>query len=1002
MQIILHSLRFIIGWFCPRNTGHNWNPCPRGTYSGVQYISDVRQCLPCDAGSYCGSTNSTTPTGKCADGFYCRNGSDSRTPSGGHLGDAGICPVGHYCPSGSPLAPIACPAGYYNNQTSRSMFSHCVGCPGGKFCEKPGLEWPSGNCDPGYYCTSKSKLHNPENVTAEGGPCPPGHYCPVGSASAQACPGGQYNSLWKQSKCYTCPQGHFCPNASSNYTECYQGYYCPNGSTSPNPCPTGTYKNYTMGHQLSDCKMCPPGMYCPLNAMPRPAGLCSPGWYCSGGSWEKQPLNTADIANGSSVCPLIGSIGGFCKKGSFCPEGSSAPKPCTPGYYCDKDNLFKEAGLCTAGYYCNGSTILSHPVNQSTGDVCPKGYFCPTGSSYPHPCSPGTYADKEYNQFKNNCMPCIPGMYCPQFGMDYPKDNCSQGFYCPAGQTEISPADKECQPGHFCPEGSGIQHPCPAGEYQPYKRQKKCIDCPEGSYCDPNEARLNSSSGSNSSSHGSIVPVDCPVGYYCPLKTTSANQYPCPKGTFGNTTKLVAKEQCLQCTKGHYCATLGKKYLPTGQCHAGYYCIISAQVPNPNDTITGAPCPSGSFCISGSYQPEKCPAGTFGPHTKLTHRNECVDCYGGQYCASPGLSAPNGSCHAGHYCSGKAILPNPVSQAYGSVCPEGHYCPERTTTPFKCPPGTFNNKTGGTSPTYCTPCPPGEYCQGYGRKMPNDKCDPGWYCSRGAYSPKPLPHANEVFNNSHHFTCPIYSVNSTGDICPKGSYCPRGSAEPRPCDAGKYCDRKELSMYTGNCTAGYYCKGGDTVANPRNCSEGYYCPEGTPIEVACPPGTFSPEKGNARKDQCQNCTAGYYCPSQGATSVVFQCLQGYYCPSGSINNATELCPKGYMCPTGSPSPQKCLPGFYQDETGKWSCKPCTKGFYCDPTALVTGVINPVKCAPGNYCPKQTATEKEHPCPAGTYSNKTGLERMDQCQPCPPKYYCGTDGLIEASKLCSAG
>ena len=39
-------------------------------------------------------------------------GVDTATPSGGHTGTGAVCPVGNYCPQGSPL-PIPCPPGSY-------------------------------------------------------------------------------------------------------------------------------------------------------------------------------------------------------------------------------------------------------------------------------------------------------------------------------------------------------------------------------------------------------------------------------------------------------------------------------------------------------------------------------------------------------------------------------------------------------------------------------------------------------------------------------------------------------------------------------------------------------------------------------------------------------------------------------------------------------------------------------------------------------------------------
>ena len=67
--------------------------------------------------------------------------------------------------------------------------------------------------------------------------------------------------------------------------------------------------------------------------------------------------------------------------------------------------------------------------------------------------------------------------------------------------------------------------------------QPDCKACPEGKYCDPYE--LNNVTGV-------IMPVDCPPGYYCPLRTEYALQNPCEPGTFSNRTQL--KAQCKKVT----------------------------------------------------------------------------------------------------------------------------------------------------------------------------------------------------------------------------------------------------------------------------------------------------------------------------------------------------------------------------------------------------------------------------------------------------------------------
>ena len=67
----------------------------------------------------------------------------------------GLCQKGYYCPTGSH-DPLPCPEGMYCNQT--------------------GLSLPTGDCDPGYYCSSAAIRADPQDIS-KGGLCPEGRYC---------------------------------------------------------------------------------------------------------------------------------------------------------------------------------------------------------------------------------------------------------------------------------------------------------------------------------------------------------------------------------------------------------------------------------------------------------------------------------------------------------------------------------------------------------------------------------------------------------------------------------------------------------------------------------------------------------------------------------------------------------------------------------------------------------------------------------------------------------
>lgn len=70
--------------------------------------------LACEPGQYCKDTGSPTTSGDCMEGYYCIINSTKSNPTDGVTGNE--CPIGHYCPKGSP-APIACSNGTFMNIT---------------------------------------------------------------------------------------------------------------------------------------------------------------------------------------------------------------------------------------------------------------------------------------------------------------------------------------------------------------------------------------------------------------------------------------------------------------------------------------------------------------------------------------------------------------------------------------------------------------------------------------------------------------------------------------------------------------------------------------------------------------------------------------------------------------------------------------------------------------------------------------------------------------------
>ena len=66
-------------------------------------------------------------------------------------------------------------------------------------------------------------------------------------------------------------------------------------------------------------------------------------------------------------------------------------------------------------------------------------------------------------------------------------------------------------------------------------------------------------------------------------------------------------------------------------------------------------------------------AGTYNPHTGLSHYHQCLGCPPGKFCNQSGLDAPSGDCLAGFLCVENATHPAP-NDGTNMPCPAGHYC----------------------------------------------------------------------------------------------------------------------------------------------------------------------------------------------------------------------------------------------------------------------------------------------------------------------------------------
>jgi len=578
------------GSFCVGNELFN---CPKGEFNDEP---GQMKCKPCPVGATCGH-GCVRPVFTVVDQEAAVVSPDTRT-----LTSVPQCrgKPGYFC-DGNHLKK--CAAGFFGSTTSNTTPK----------CDGPCLE--------GFYCLRGSS-RNDEH------PCPNDglHFCPTGSRSPRQITGDGFYVSENQEK--MCERGFFCMNgvrspcpagkfgnevrlASAECSgNCSVGFYCPEGSThaeaqpctdlgvfcpESSPTPLRVPHGFLRGHDHI-LLPCPAGSFC----VDGRAHACKPGTF------KNETVNSQAEC---SICPA----GYFCDGGSafepcrtpslYCPEGSSSPIAVQSGHFTfsEDSGLEKTSSQCNFdttdsekckiqahGLYFFGSTVPANPETRFIELECDPGHFCVDGERFE--CPPGTFGSRR-GETKTSCEgTCHGGYFCPAGSTSAEQELCPREYYCPQG----TGAPKKVKPGFYLPEEDrSIQKECPKGHWCKISGEK--FPCPSGTYGESTGLKTPQCSG--------VCPVSyfCPEGAIRPIPCTEKSSF-CPGAVAASvpvspgfyTTESLSWQ--VQCEEGYFCENGVKK-----PCDAGYY---GSEKGLSSGTCSGL-CREGFFCPAGSTNPEQ-------------------------------------------------------------------------------------------------------------------------------------------------------------------------------------------------------------------------------------------------------------------------------------------------------------------------------------------------------------------------------------------------------------
>lgn len=550
----------------------------------------------------------------------------------------------------------------------------------------------------------------------------------------------------------------------------------------------------------------------------------------------------------------------------------------------------------------------------------------------------------------NACEVCVAGTYCVD---DY-------GY---------NKTPKTCSTGYYCPTGTGVQIPCPAGTYRGTTggtSESSCTKCSEGTY----------------SAGGASICKFCGIGTYQDLKGQSSCKT-CPDGTTTNGTGKTDSSDCIK----KFNLKLYAEYQENGttkqtsvsdstySVYAGNSNLFSGV--SARQVIGGK---LGSAPLNNKWE--------YNPNTDKAY----ITVNGTNY-----MLLYNGTDWFWKSTTDMSILD---TQAGGSTFNLVFILTPKTYNVYMISNGIYNN-----SPTPKFSANTNAVATKNFGSTPADGVQPDQdkvqSCSFSASAAETYygyiasgttPKYYECKRNSTNFSLMTNSRNGSTSMF-----------EPDSAD-NDICVGYDMTT----CEAGYSCNSCDRTA----CAAGtYQDATGQSSCTECAVNTYQDETGQSSCKSCSAQTSSKYPSSAKGSDAISDCYltlaaaNGTYVPTTS--GGEQPCPPGYYCLNGgtevyygSPNTPTTVAANGQCERGEYStggasqCSPCQEGSKTGVNG--SGATSCTPCDAGTYS-AQTSNWECQPCAAGKYSEESG---QAYCDPCPAGKY--SEGGASSCTPCEAG